>query len=116
VLDPVSGENLLAPIVHVDRAGDDDGALRIEEPVAIGYGNGEMIGDDVELFAGHLEHGTRIKALHMRSPWAGGGSPAPAARTIERRKRHVKQGSARTWSGGEVRSTGQAFGLTSGPA
>ena len=35
MLHPVAGENLRPAVVHVDRARDDDGALWIEEPVAL---------------------------------------------------------------------------------
>ena len=64
VLDAVADEDPLAAVVHVDRAGDDDGALRIEEPVPVVLRNAQMIGDDMELLARHFEDGTRIKAFH----------------------------------------------------
>ncbi len=51
-------------VVHVDRAGDDDGALGKQEPVALVLGDREMVGDDVELLARHLEHRAGIEALH----------------------------------------------------
>ena len=44
----------------------------IEQPVALVLGNGEMVGDDVELLAGHLEHGARIEVLHGDSPMPRG--------------------------------------------
>src|SRR5208337_4588942 len=73
MLHPIAGEHLGRAVVHVDRAGDDNGALRIEKPVALVLRDGQMVGDDMELLARHLEHGARIKVLHMRSPWRGRG-------------------------------------------
>ncbi len=68
MLHPVAGEDLGPAVVHVNRARDDDGAFRIEEPVAFLLGDAQMVGDDMELIAGHFEHGARVEALHMRSP------------------------------------------------
>ena len=56
-LHTISGEHRGAPVVHVDGAGDGDRALRQQQTVALVLGNLEMIGDDVELLARHVEHG-----------------------------------------------------------
>ena len=68
MLDPVADEDLLPPVVHMDRTGDDDGALRVEKPVAIALRNVKMVGDNTELFAGHFEHRAGKEAVHIRSP------------------------------------------------
>ena len=63
MLDAVAVEHRGAPVVHVDRAGDDDRALGQQQPVALVLGDGEVVGDDVELLARHLEHGTGIEGF-----------------------------------------------------
>jgi hypothetical protein len=60
VLDAVAGKNRRAPVVHMDRAGNRDGALWQQQPVPLVDGDVEVIGDDVKLVAGHLEDGARI--------------------------------------------------------
>ena len=68
VLDAKAGEDIRPAVLHPDRAGDDDRALRVEEPVALVLGDVEMVGDDDELVARHLEHWAAQEALHIRSP------------------------------------------------
>jgi hypothetical protein len=88
VLDPIAGKDLLAAVVQVDGHRDDDCPLWIEKPVAIILRNGEVVGDDMELLAGHLEDGPRIKALHQRSspPKANARRARPA---LYRRKARI---------------------------
>ena len=43
-------------VVAMDRAGDGDRALRIEQPVALVVRDVQVVGDDLELLAGHVEH------------------------------------------------------------
>ena len=69
MLDPVADEDLRPIVLHADRTGDDDRALRIEQPVAFVLGDAQMVGDDRELIAGHFEHGAgKEAAAHIRSP------------------------------------------------
>ena len=68
MLHPVANKDLRPIVLHADRAGDDDRALRIEQPVAFVLGDAEMVSDDRELIAGHLEHGAGKEAAHIRSP------------------------------------------------
>src|SRR5208282_4231858 len=68
MLDPIADEELGPVVLHADRTGDDDRALRVEEPVALVFGDAEMVGDDIKLIAGHFEHRAAKKALHTRSP------------------------------------------------
>ena len=68
MLDPVAGKDLGPSAVHVYRAGDDDRPLRKQETVALLLGNGEMVGDDMELFARHLEHRAGIEVFHAAAP------------------------------------------------
>jgi len=55
VLNPIAGEDPGTAVVQVDRNRDGHGALRIEQPVALVFGNTEVIGDDAELLPRHLE-------------------------------------------------------------
>jgi hypothetical protein len=63
MLDPVADEKLGPIVLHADRKGDDDRALRVEEPVAFVFGDAQMVGDDEELIAGHFEHRAGKKAV-----------------------------------------------------
>ena len=75
MLDPVSDKDLSPIVVHTDGTGDDDRALRIEQPVAFVLGDAQMIGDDCELIAGHFEHRAGEEAaVHIRSPAAHGAA------------------------------------------
>ena len=56
VLHPVALEHRGAAVVAVDRAGDGDGALRIEQAVAFVGTDLQVVGDAIELRAGHVEH------------------------------------------------------------
>ena len=81
MLDPVSDEDLRPIVLHADRTGDDDRALRIEQPVAFVLGDAQMVGDDGELIAGHFEHRAgKEAAAHMRSPAARRCGPADDSR------------------------------------
>ena len=76
MLDAVADENLGPAVVHADRAGDDDRALRVEQPVALVLGDAQMVGDDGELIAGHVEHRAgKEAAVHI----AFSRPPAPPA-------------------------------------
>ena len=69
MLDPVANEELRPVVLHADGTGDDDRALRIEQPVAFVLGDAQMIGDHRELIAGHFEHGAGKEAdVHIGSP------------------------------------------------
>ena len=68
MLHPVSDEDLRPIVLHADRTGDDDRALGIEQPVAFVLGDAQMVSDDRELIAGHLEHGAGKEAAHIDSP------------------------------------------------
>ena len=69
MLDPVSDEELGPIVLHAHRTGDDDRALRIEQPVAFVLRDAEMVANDLELVAGHLENRADKKAtVHIRSP------------------------------------------------
>ena len=69
MLDPVSDKDLRPIVLHADRTGDDDRALRIEQPVAFVLGDAQMVSNDRELIAGHFEHGAgKEAAAHIGSP------------------------------------------------
>ena len=57
VLHAIALKHRGAAVVHMDRAGDRDGALRHQQPVALVHRDVEVVGDDVELLARHFEHG-----------------------------------------------------------
>ena len=56
MLNAITLESLRAAIVHVHRQRYGHGALRIHEPLAIVFVDAQIIGDDLELVAGHFEH------------------------------------------------------------
>ena len=69
MLDPVSDEELRPIVLHADGTGDDDRALRVEQPVALVLGDAQMVADNPELIAGHFEHGAgKEAAVHIRPP------------------------------------------------
>ncbi len=69
MLHPVANEDLRPIVLHADRTGDDDRALGIEQPVALVLGDAEMVSDDRQLIARHLEHGAgKEAAAHIGSP------------------------------------------------
>ncbi len=68
MLDPVSDKDLRPIVFHANRTGDDDRALRIEQPVAFVLGYAQMVGNDLELIASHFEHRAGKEAVHIRSP------------------------------------------------
>ena len=55
MLHAVAGENASGAIVAMNGQRDGHGTLGIFEAVAFGIGNFEMVGDRVELLAGHAE-------------------------------------------------------------
>jgi hypothetical protein len=55
VLDAVSLEGLRAAVIHVHRERYGHGTLRQHEPIAIVRIDLQIIGNDLELVAGHLE-------------------------------------------------------------
>ena len=68
MLHPVADEDLSPIVLHADRTGDDDRALRIEQPVALVLGDAQMVANDRELIAGHFEHRAGKEAAHIISP------------------------------------------------
>ena len=68
MLHPISDEDLRPIVLHADRTGDDDRALGIEQPVAFVLGDAQMVSDDRELIASHLEHGASKEAAHIILP------------------------------------------------
>ncbi len=56
MLDTVTLERFGAPIVHVHGKRHSDGALRIRRPLAVALIDVQVIGDDAELVARHLEN------------------------------------------------------------
>ena len=56
MLHAITLESLRAAVVHVHRKRDRDGALREHEPIAIVGIDFQIIGDDLELVASHLEY------------------------------------------------------------
>ena len=67
MLHAITLEGLDAAVVHVNRERDGDGALREHEPVAIVLVDVQVIGDDLELVASHLEHFVVVNA-HKKRP------------------------------------------------
>jgi hypothetical protein len=60
-------KSLRASIVHVHRERDGDCALRVHEPIAIVAVDVQVIGNDRELIASHLEYVVVIN-VHKRAP------------------------------------------------
>ena len=54
-------------VIAVDRTGHGDGSLRIEQPFAFIMRDFQVVGDDLELPACHVEHRTRVNR-HRTSP------------------------------------------------
>ena len=67
VLNAIALESLNAAVVHVNRERDRDGALRIHQPIAVVAIDFQVIGDDLELVASHLEHVVVVNA-HKERP------------------------------------------------
>ena len=67
MLHAVTLESLGAAVVHVHRQRDGHGALRIHEPIAIVLIDVQVIGDDLELVAGHLEDFVVVNAHKEQS-------------------------------------------------
>ena len=61
MLHAITLESLGAAVVHVHRERDGDGALRVHQPIAIVLIDLQVIGDDLELVAGHLENFVVVK-------------------------------------------------------
>ena len=66
MLNAIPLESLRAAIVHVNRQRDRDGALREHEPIAIVLIDLQVIGDDLELVASHLEYFVVVNAHKER--------------------------------------------------
>ena len=66
MLHPITLESLCRAVIHMDWKGDGDGALRIHEPIAIVVIDVQIIGNDRELIAGHLEDIVVIN-IHKRT-------------------------------------------------
>ena len=74
VLDAKALEDLGRTVVAMHRAGDRERALRVEDPVAVAVGHVEMVGDAVELPAGHVEDRVaeeRHRGHGWGAPWFG---------------------------------------------
>jgi len=56
MLDPVTLEGPGAAIIHMHGQSDGNGALRIHQAIAIIRVDVEVIGDDLELIAGHFKN------------------------------------------------------------
>ena len=56
MLNAITLESFRTAIVHVDRQRYGHGALWVHEPLAVVFVNAQIIGDDLELVAGHFEH------------------------------------------------------------
>ena len=67
MLHPIPLESLCRAVVHMDWKCDGDGALRIHEPIAIVVIDVQIIGNDRELIAGHLEYVVVIN-IHRSAP------------------------------------------------
>jgi hypothetical protein len=65
-LHTITLESLGAPIVHVHRESDGDRAFRVHESVAIVAIDVQVVGDDLELIAGHLKYVVVIN-IHKRA-------------------------------------------------
>ena len=68
VLDAVAGKNAHAAVVAVDGQRDHDRAFGQQEPVAVVGGNIEVIGDQAELLAGHVESRVRVDGRGGKHP------------------------------------------------
>jgi hypothetical protein len=53
MLNSIALKSFRAPIIHVHRQRDSDGALGKHEPFAVVLINAQVIGDDLKLIAGH---------------------------------------------------------------
>ena len=67
MLHAITLKSLRGAVVHVHRKRHRDGALRIHQPIAIVAIDVQIIGNDRELIAGHLEYVVVIN-IHKRAP------------------------------------------------
>ena len=56
MLNAITLESLRAAVIHMHRQCHGDGALRINQPIAMVSIDVQVIGDDRKLIAGHPEH------------------------------------------------------------
>ncbi len=75
MLHPVSLESLGAAVVHMHRESHGHRALGVHQPVAIVFVDVQVIGDDLELVAGHCEdfvvvnHKSRAGTIERAGGW-----------------------------------------------
>ena len=74
VLHAVAVEDPGAAVLHVDRAGDGDGTLGKQQAVPLVERDFQVVGDHLELLAGHVEYRPGIDG-HRLSPGGSSGRP-----------------------------------------
>ena len=90
MLDAITLESLGAAVVHVHRQGDGHGALRKHEPIAIVRIDLQVIGDDLELVAGHLEDFVVVDAHKEKPEGKCAGREIQVLFAPEKRRRQIE--------------------------
>src|SRR6185503_18770080 len=65
MLDAIAAKNFRPAIIPMDRERHDHRPFRVLEPAPIGFRDLQMVGDQIELLAGHLKSGMVVN-LHAR--------------------------------------------------